>query len=328
MTDKHDPIAHAARLLREAAEELRQAHTLSSDRNNWIGEPEAKAAYDEHKAAAQALEDWEAAVGAGGLQALSAAPAGFVPVSAFDRLHAHAESLAARLLAASPTPPAEQQAITPETGNSVSAQGAAITSEFGAVYAELPADRYSKSGNVTDTGWYNIHDMRDFADRTHALRMEQATLKAAPGEPDPADIIAGALQISRGHAIEMMREALEAAPQQEAQEPSRAAKTWCSYVAGMIGCYLNEPDESTKVQAIAGIIERRLWALPTPQPAPLSEREDAALLHYALAIGGNQRMNWRDIWDDSSGEGEFIDALRKAKASDDRAALAAQGSKA
>lgn len=45
-----------------------------------------------------------------GVQALSAAPAGFVPVAAFDRLHAHAESLAARLLAASPTPPAEQAA--------------------------------------------------------------------------------------------------------------------------------------------------------------------------------------------------------------------------
>ena len=72
MTDKQDPITHAARLLREAAEELRQAHTLSSDRDNWIGEPEAKAAYDEHMAAAQALEDWEAAVGAGGVQAQSA----------------------------------------------------------------------------------------------------------------------------------------------------------------------------------------------------------------------------------------------------------------
>ncbi len=45
-----------------------------------------------------------------GVQALSAAPVGFVPVAAFDRLHAHAESLAARLLAASPTPTAEQQA--------------------------------------------------------------------------------------------------------------------------------------------------------------------------------------------------------------------------
>ena len=67
MTATQDPIAHAARLLREAAEELRQSHTLSSDRNNWIGEPDAKAAYDDHLAAAQALEDWEAAVGAGGV---------------------------------------------------------------------------------------------------------------------------------------------------------------------------------------------------------------------------------------------------------------------
>ena len=57
MTDKQDSIAHAARLLREAAEELRQSHTLSSDRDNWIGEPEAKAAYDEHLAASQVLDD-------------------------------------------------------------------------------------------------------------------------------------------------------------------------------------------------------------------------------------------------------------------------------
>ena len=40
-----------------------------------------------------------------GVQALSAAPAGFVPVAAFDRLHAHAESLAARLLAAEQAAP-------------------------------------------------------------------------------------------------------------------------------------------------------------------------------------------------------------------------------
>lgn len=67
MTTAQDPIAHAARLLRETAEELRQEYTLSNYRNNWIGEPEAKAAYDEHTAAAQALEDWEQAIGAGGV---------------------------------------------------------------------------------------------------------------------------------------------------------------------------------------------------------------------------------------------------------------------
>ena len=73
MTDKQDPIAHAARLLREAAEELRQAHAYSNS-EGWENETDAKTAYDEHMAAAQALEDWEAAVGAGGVQAISAAP--------------------------------------------------------------------------------------------------------------------------------------------------------------------------------------------------------------------------------------------------------------
>ena len=73
MTTTQDPIAHASRLLREAAEELRQAHAFPGI-EGWENETDAKAAYDEHMAAAQALEDWEAAVGAGGVQALSAAP--------------------------------------------------------------------------------------------------------------------------------------------------------------------------------------------------------------------------------------------------------------
>ena len=67
MTDKQDPIAHAARLLREAAEELRQAHAYNNS-EGWENETDAKAAYDEHLAAAQALEDWEEAVGAGGVR--------------------------------------------------------------------------------------------------------------------------------------------------------------------------------------------------------------------------------------------------------------------
>ena len=66
MTDKQDPIAHAARLLREAAEELRQAHAYNNS-EGWENETDAKAAYDDHLAAAQALEDWEAAIGAGGV---------------------------------------------------------------------------------------------------------------------------------------------------------------------------------------------------------------------------------------------------------------------
>lgn len=86
MTDKQDPIAHAARLLREAAEELRQAHAYSNS-EGWENETDAKAAYDEHLAAAQALEDWEQAVGAGGVSgplmgiaSLSAQAEGWRPI--------------------------------------------------------------------------------------------------------------------------------------------------------------------------------------------------------------------------------------------------------
>ena len=66
MTDKQDPIAHAARLLREAAEELRQAHTYHRS-EGWQGETGAQSAHDVYMAAAQALEDWEEAIGAGGV---------------------------------------------------------------------------------------------------------------------------------------------------------------------------------------------------------------------------------------------------------------------
>ena len=125
MTDKQDPITHAARLLREAAEELRQAHAYNNS-EGWENETDAKAAYDEHMAAAQALEDWEAAVGAGGVQALSGAPAvpvgwKLVPVEPTNDMQKAADEWAAKgfdwpkavyraMLAASPTPPAEQQA--------------------------------------------------------------------------------------------------------------------------------------------------------------------------------------------------------------------------
>lgn len=55
MTDKTDPIAHAARLLREAAEEYKSGISVAGV-PDWEGEPETKAAYDEHMAAAAALD--------------------------------------------------------------------------------------------------------------------------------------------------------------------------------------------------------------------------------------------------------------------------------
>lgn len=56
MKHDQDPITNACRLLREAATELQCGHTLSTAPHDWTGEPEAKAAYDEHHAAADALE--------------------------------------------------------------------------------------------------------------------------------------------------------------------------------------------------------------------------------------------------------------------------------
>ena len=64
--------------------------------------------------------------------------------------------------AASTAPSAEQQAQT------------------GAVYAELPVPNYPKSGGFPGT--FAEAQMRDFADRTHALRMEQAAPGPADGE--------------------------------------------------------------------------------------------------------------------------------------------------
>jgi len=57
-------------------------------------------------------------------------------------------------------------------------------------------------------------------------------------------------------------------------QPDTSAKTWCEYVAGMIGCYLGEPVDSDKCKAIAAIIERRLWALPIQVPAQVPAWQD------------------------------------------------------
>lgn len=62
--------------------------------------------------------------------------------------------------------------------------------------------------------------------------------------------------------------------EQPAQVPDTSAKTWCEYVAGMVGCYLGEPVDSDKCKAIAGIIERRLWALPVAQPSQAPEHHE------------------------------------------------------
>ena len=122
-----------------------------------------------------------------GVQELTAAPAigdelrdTLVAVSAAiaERDDRTAQKMIREILAASPTPPAEQQAIAPETEFPVSEHGVAITTESGAVYAELPQP--DSWFHFTPQYWGN--KLRDFADATHALRAShvQAPAQAAP----------------------------------------------------------------------------------------------------------------------------------------------------
>ena len=76
----------------------------------------------------------------------------------------------------------------------------------------------------------------------------------------------------------------------QAQAVTKDEATWCSYIAGMIGCYLKEEDESPRVKAIAGIIERRLWALPSPQAQ--ADARDAE--QYRLLLRGQDTIQADD----------------------------------
>lgn len=69
------------------------------------------------------------------------------------------------------------------------------------------------------------------------------------------------------------------APAQEPVTPDPGQ--WCQYVAGMIFCWLQMqkhlPDEDRFVEAIAGIIQRRLWAYkPYQDPVAIAEDKTSA----------------------------------------------------
>lgn len=70
MTSTQDPITLACRILRDAAYDLLVNHTPHRARGDWTGEEDAKESYDEHIAAADALERWAASIGAGGVEPL------------------------------------------------------------------------------------------------------------------------------------------------------------------------------------------------------------------------------------------------------------------
>lgn len=72
--------------------------------------------------------------------------------------------------------------------------------------------------------------------------------------------------------------------EQDCKEPTQDGKTWAAYVAGIIETYLNSKPVADEVRekAIAGIIERRLWALPSAATRVIGEiRLDAR--HHPFA---------------------------------------------
>ena len=182
--DHGDPAAHGNAWKAAVCTELRRQHARIAE-----------------------LEAEIAAVGAGGVQALSAAPADIAKlrhlyqnmVNGAVRDTASAKRIAEGLLAPAiealerATPPAEQQATT---------TGAALED----VYAELPEPTASIG---IDDAWHEPA-MRGFADRTHAARLrckseqarlatlwgyvradattQQAAPKAAPVEPSDVEI--------------------------------------------------------------------------------------------------------------------------------------------
>lgn len=247
------------------------------------------------------------AVGAGGVQALSAAPAEWklVPVEPTNDMQKAADEWAAKgfdwpkavyraMLAASPTPPAEQQATA----------GAAL----GGVYARLPdfdsgdepiweavfkwktatpGSDASKKAMAVESAI--IKSLRDFADRTHALRMEQAAPKAAPGEPDRGDatnlarntikypdwqITAKGVHCLAEAVLEMdkyIADFVNAAPKQEAQEPAAYIHVPHHTVEGKVRPVVSF--EKYQQDYSDGIYSTRipLYTAPQPAPAPLSD---------------------------------------------------------
>ena len=132
--------------------------------------------------------------------------------------------------------------------------------------------------------------------------------------------------------LERAEKALAALAQQ-AQEPvSPDMHRWCAYVGGMVAHWVkSEPDARERLgddafeAAIAGIIERRLWAIPKrdttpqPQPAPLAgEVTDGELNPRRAYEFGQLITKYSDAFNDQDwgGINESVDRKNLAVALD------------
>ena len=188
---------------------------------------------------------------------------------------------------ASPTPPAEQPIGELVVTKTRDGQIVSVTRQDDEGRVKLLAECRDAFPIPEPGGPLEVHWAAAMADPDEVpeyvrlcVAAMQTAPKAAPAVPDPADIIAGALQISRGHAIEMMREALEAVPQQEAQEPDHA--TFALWYADHIG------DDNKPVRDAAWETYQAFAGRTAPQPAPDCHHRPPCDECAALAV---QRRN-------------------------------------
>lgn len=57
---------------------------------------------------------------------------------------------------------------------------------------------------------------------------------------------------------------------------------------------------------------KAIFAASCNHAAVMELERDAKRWRYAVADGGNQRMNWLDVYDDWDGDGDFADAIDAA----------------
>lgn len=155
----------------------------------------------------------------------------------------------------------------------------------------------------------------------HAIEVGQLASLPAPQQATPerhltvttnqqGEAVMVSWQDDEHRILEVVWERKQATPE---PVPAEQAK-WCEYVAGMVDCWVSaewsnyhHKDEDRRVKAIAGIIERRLWALQkqpaTPEPVQLDvvrqaiEERDAMESRYhelaqSMTYKGNSVAWW------------------------------------
>lgn len=272
MTDRTQPDSGRAT---GAAHIIRYALELGLLWIDGDGRDKVREALD----ALDALEAKLASIGAGGVQALSAAPAeqqvaSSAVLKAIREANMQLVHTGDDTFMLVPYKVATTEAVTPKAGATTGA--ASVVTPY-AVYAPMPRAAYIEFDGREETAWHTPDQMRDFADRTYALRMEQAAPKAAPGERLTRNQIrevfmAHGFTIKEGQtdlkqyvydAAHALLELVEA-PQQEAQEP--VATQWLAeMIMSDCGC-------STQNQRLLDRIVERITrydaANTAPPPAP------------------------------------------------------------